>query len=121
MPLADDIEALRDRVLVDLNTTHDYYSDTKIAWRIVQKVAATGTTFSIRNLITGTETTQADLASKARGYVAEQLTEATFQQFISVFEYFIFDLLRIWLIAYPQNLIGKTVDFKAILDAPDKD
>jgi hypothetical protein len=66
-------------------------------------------------------TTQADLAGKARGYVAEQLTEATFQQFISIFENYFFDLLRCWLTAYPQNLAGKQVDFKAILDAPDKD
>src|SRR5438874_13143330 len=70
---------------------------------------------------TGTVTSQVELASKARGYVTEQLAETTFQQFVSIFENYFFDLLRLWLMAYPQNLIGKKVDFKAVLDAPDKD
>lgn len=121
MALADDIRELRDRVLAELNTAHDYYTDTKIAWRIVHKVVQAGHTFSIRNMTTGTVTTQADLASKSRGYVAEQLTEATFVQFISIFENYFFRLLRLWLLAYPQSLLGKRVDFKAVLDAPDKD
>lgn len=121
MALADDIRALRDRVLADLNGAHDYYTDTKIAWDIVRQVIAAGHTFSIRNMTTGTVTTQAELAGKAREYVAEQLTEATFQQFISSFENFFLDLLRLWLMAYPQSLSGKKVDFQAVLAAPDKD
>ena len=121
MALADDIRALRDRVLADLNAAHDYYTDTQIAWQIVHEAVQAGTAFSIQNAVTGTVTTQANLTGKARGYVKEQLAEATFQQFISIFENYFFDLLRLWLITYPQNLIGKKVDFKAVLDAPDKD
>src|SRR5437764_10927340 len=64
MALADEIRALRDRVLADLNDAHDYYTDTKIAWDIVRQVIAVGHTFSIRNMTTGTVSTQADLASK---------------------------------------------------------
>ena len=120
MALSDDIRALRDQVLADLAAAHDYYTDTKIAWRIVHKVIAVGHTMTIRNMITGTVTTQAELAAKARGYVTEQLTEATFQQFISIFENFYFDLLRLWLTAYPQSLGKKMVDFKTILELPDK-
>src|SRR5258707_694372 len=120
MALADDIHSLRDRVLADLNAAHDYYTDTKIAWDIVRRVIATGHTFSIRNTTTGTVTTQAELAGKARGYVLEQLTEATFQQFISIFENFFLDLLRLWLLAYPQSLKGKKVDFEAVLDSPER-
>jgi hypothetical protein len=121
MALADGIQALRDRVLADLNNAHDYYTDTKIAWDLVRQVIAAGHTFSIRNTTTGTVTTQVELASKARGYVAEQLAEATFHQFISIFENFFLELLRRWLMAYPQSLGGKKVDFQAVLDAPDKD
>lgn len=121
MPLADDIRVLRDRVLADLNAAHDYYMDTKIAWRIVHKVIKAGNTFFVRNTVTGTMTTHADLVGKARGYVAEQLAEATFQQFVAVFEGFFFDLLRLWLMAYPQSLIGKKVDVRTILEASDKD
>lgn len=120
MGLADDITALRARVLADLNAAHDYYTDTKIAWDIVRRAIAAGQTFSVRNMTTGTETTQADLAGRSRGYVAEQLTEATFQQFVTVFENFFFDLLRLWLVAHPKSLGGKKVEFQRVLDAPDK-
>ena len=44
-----------------------------------------------------------------------------FQQFVSLFENFFFDLLRFWLIAYPRSLGGKRIEFKTVLDAPDKD
>ena len=104
MALDSDLQALRDRVLADLNAAHDYYTDTKIAWDTVRQFVAAGHTFSIRNMTTGTETTQADLAGKARGYVAEQLAEATFQQFISIFENYFLDLLTLWLLAYPRSL-----------------
>lgn len=65
--------------------------------------------------------TQTELATKARGYVTEQLAEATFQQFISLFENFFFDLLCLWLSVYPQSLGKKMVDFKSILELPDKE
>src|SRR5262249_21878400 len=120
MALAGDIQALRDRVLADLNAAHDYYTDTTIAWDTVRQVIASGQTLFVRNMITGNVTTQADLARKSYGYVTDQLAEATFQQFISIFENYIFDLLRSWLLAYPRNLVGKQVDFRTILDAPDK-
>jgi hypothetical protein len=121
MSLADDVRALRDQALEDLNAAHDYYTDTKTAWDIVRQFIAAGRTFSIQNTTTGTVTTQAELGVRARGYVAEQLAEATFQHFISIFENYFFSLLRLWLVAHPQNLIGKKVDFKAVLEAPDKD
>jgi hypothetical protein len=33
MPLSDDIATLRDQVLGDLTAAHDYYTNTKQAWR----------------------------------------------------------------------------------------
>jgi hypothetical protein len=121
MALAADITALRDRALADLSAAHDYYTDTKIAWDIVRRFIDSGQTLSVRNMTTGTVTTHVELAGKSRGYVAEQLAEATFQQFISIFENYFFDLVRLWLTAYPKSLSGKKVDFKDVLDAPDKD
>src|SRR5258706_7247289 len=121
MALAADIQTLRDRVLADLNAPTDSYTDTKIAWDIARRAIAAGHTFSIQNMTTGTVTTQTELAVKARGYVAEQLAEATFQQFISIFENFFFDILRLWLTSYPQSLGGKQLVFKEVLDAPDRD
>lgn len=121
MALSDEIGVMRDRVLAELNDAHDYFTDTKTAWETVRQAIAAGRSFSLRSTTTGTLTTEADLLVKSRQYVAEQLAEATFQQFISIFENYFFDLLRLWLLAYPQNLIGKKVDFKVVLDAPDKD
>src|SRR5436190_18794725 len=120
MALEDEIRLLRDRSVTDLNVAHDYYTDAKIAWRVLLEAVASGRTFKFRKTITGSITTQIDLTTKARGYIAEQLAEATFQQFIAIFEGYFFDLLRIWLMAYPRNLSGRKVDFKSVLDAPDK-
>jgi hypothetical protein len=120
MPLSDDLRSLRDRVLGELTSAHDYYSDTKIAWELVCDHIAAGNSLTIRNPVTGTVTTQKELELRSRGYVTEQLTEATFQQFLALFEVFYFDLLRLWLTAYPRSLGKKTVDFKTRLDLPDK-
>jgi hypothetical protein len=65
MALADEIRTLQDRVLADLNSAHDYYADTKIAWRLVNDLIAAGHTITSRNTTTGTLTTQAELAAKA--------------------------------------------------------
>ena len=121
MALADDIRTLRDQVAADLNAAHDYYTDTKIAWDLVDEYVSAGKTFAVKNTATGTETTQADLAAKVPGYVTQRLTEATFQQFISSFEHYFFEFLRLWLRSFPQNLLRRKVDFKDVLDAPDKD
>ena len=112
MALAADIAALRDRAIADLNAAHDYHTDTKIAWDIVGLAIADGRTIFNRNMTTGAVTTHVELAGKSRSYVAEQLAEATFQQFISIFENYFFELVRLWLLAYPKNLSGKKVDLK---------
>ena len=106
MALADELVALRARVRGDLNSAHDYYADTKIAWRLVQKVIAAGEQISTRNKTTGTVTTQVELFAKSSGYVAVQLTEATFQQFISIFECFLLDLLQLWLRTGASTTVG---------------
>ena len=38
MVLSDQIRNLRDSVLSDLDSAHDYYTDTKIAWRVVTRL-----------------------------------------------------------------------------------
>jgi hypothetical protein len=121
MSLADDIRSLRDRVLADLSAAHDYYHESTFAWRTIQDLIVSGTQFTLQNAVTGTISTQTEVAHKSQEYVSRQLAEATFQQFISIFESFFFDLLRLWLTTFPQNLIGRKVDFKTILEASDKD
>ena len=85
MALSDDIRTLRDQILVDLTAEHDYYTDTKSAWQMVQDVISAGHEVTIRSTTTGTVTTHVELALKAHGYVTGQLAEATFQQFVSIF------------------------------------
>ncbi len=108
MALADDIRALRDATLAELGAAHDYYSDTRGVWGVVLAYVQEGNAVEIRNQTTGNVTSGPDLAGKARLYLAGHLAEATFQQFIMSFENFFFDLLRLWLVAYPQSLGQRT-------------
>ena len=100
---------------------HDYYTDTKLAWRITKDAVSAGlTTLSVSD-VTGSVTSPDSLVSKAADYVAKQLAWDTFQQFIAHFEAFYLDFLRLWLTAYPRSLGKKQVDFQSILDLPDRD
>src|SRR4051794_26227587 len=101
MPLADDLTKHRDLIVVDLDAGHDYYTKTKAAWRIVLRYINKGGTISVRNRSTGNVSTHQDLPSKAQAYVTEYLAVATFQQFVSLFEDFVFGVMRHWLLAYP--------------------
>lgn len=47
MSLVDDIRALRDRVLGDLNAAHDYFTDAQFAWFIVRKLVQDGAATSV--------------------------------------------------------------------------
>lgn len=121
MPLADDIRALTGRALAELSDAYDYYTDTRFGWEIVRASIVAGASFAERSAVTGTITTETDLLRKSSRYVDEHLTQSTFQQFISIFEAFFLDLLRLWLLAYPRSLKKRQIDFESILDAPDKD
>lgn len=121
MPLRNDLETARDRAFEELRVAHDYYSDTKIAWQVVEESVAAGRRFTITNAATGTITDQTQITTKARGYITRQLAEATFQTFLSVFETFLGDFLRAWLRAYPMALLPtEDVPFETILTAADK-
>ena len=121
MALADDIRGLQDRALADLVAAHDYYTDTKMAWQMIHKAIKAGRRVTIRNMMTKNVTTEVELVQKARGYVSGQLAEATFQEFVAIFENSFFDFLRLWLVAHPHSLGAKELSFKTVLDAPDKD
>ena len=115
------IRQARDQALVDLAASHDYFKDTKIAWDIVKEQVFKGSQFSNTNQATGTITPEHELVRKSYEYIKRELAEATFQQFLAIFEHFLLDVLRIWLTVYPRSLGKKTIDFRAVLDAPDRD
>jgi len=119
MALADAIQTLCEQVLTDLREAHDYYEATKIAWSTVEGAVEKGEHFTFHNAVTGSVYSETEIVSKVNGYVSRQLAEATFVSFLSIFENFIFEFLRLWLTAYPQILSSKKLDYKIVLEAAD--
>jgi hypothetical protein len=122
MPLADEIRVIRDRALAELTAAHDYHEDSEQAWVFIDReITTAGRRFAYPNPVTGTVTTEAELATRIGGYVKGRLRESTFQTFLAVFEVFFSDLVRTWLRACPHALADKSdVAVDVILDAPDK-
>jgi hypothetical protein len=121
MALREDIEAVRDRALAGLNEAHDYFTYTKGAWRTLQvAVQRDGLKFSLRNFSTNSTINEQDLLGRAPRYVAQELASSTLQQFVSIFENFLSDSLRLWLLAYPQFLSKRQLSGKDIFSLPDK-
>jgi hypothetical protein len=120
MALADEVRDLAARSLAALDQGHDYFTYTKRAWRLMSQVVQGGRQFNFRNSATGTTVGERELVRRSRVYVAQHLTPGTFQHFVSLFEDFFFDLLRLWLAAYPASLGKRQVDFETVLRTPDK-
>lgn len=118
--LADQINALRQDSLAALDASHDYYAHTTRAWRIIQKLAQRGHKITIRNRMTGTTVNERQLPRLGQNYVAHYLASAAFQHFVSLFEDFIFDFLRAWLIEYPGSLSDKQLEFRTVLECGDR-
>ena len=120
MALIDEIPRLRDDCLSSLDASHNYYAHTKSAWRLVQQMVRQGHKVTIRNQATGNTVDETELSGLAQDYVTGYLASATFQHFVSLFEQFVFDLLRAWLTEYPVSLSGNQLLFRTVLDAADK-
>ena len=119
MSLADSIRALRDQTLAELNAAFDYYYHSELAWGLAGRELAANPGQPHHNPATGTTVSGSQLIALAVDYTGKQLLEATFQQFLSVFEVFVGDLLRLWLTAHPRAIGAKTVELKDALDAGD--
>lgn len=134
MPLADDIQALRHRTLRDLVAAHAYSFEVEYylgylaghsAGRLEGMASALGFDVTppapspVVNLVTGTVTTVEEFFARAPGYTSGYLAEATFQQFLTIFEAFVGDFLRLWLTAYPRSLGSKPLTLADALDAGD--
>src|SRR5947209_6929566 len=105
MPLRHHIETSRDQALAALNDAHDYFTYTSRSWRLLESaVRRKAWAFTLRNRATNSTFTEVDLLARAQKYVAEDLTSATLQQFVSIFENFLLDVLRLWLRAFPKSL-----------------
>ena len=121
MALADDIRQLAEHSIAALTAIHNYYTHTKEMWRLLEPlVVKEGRKFTIRNMTTGVVVNEQDLLGLAQHYVTDYLASSTFQHFVSLFEDFLFNLLRLWLAAYPFRLSNKQIEFGMVLQAPDK-
>jgi hypothetical protein len=121
MALVDQIRNLRDDSLAALGAGWDYYQHTQIAWRALEDLVAQGHRFTARVSHTGTFTDQDAFVKLAQKYPRNYLTPSTFIQIVSLFEDFIFDFLRMWLMAYPGSLSERPLKFDVVLKSPDKE
>ena len=120
MPLRADVEQLRDGTVAALAAAHDHYVYTKKIWRIVDiEVRRRGRRIRLENKETGTVITEHDLPRMAQTAANDYLPSATIQQFASLTETFLTELVRLWLTTHPAHLKGE-VSVQTIVAAPDK-
>lgn len=120
MALKDDLRLLANRAQGALDQSHDYFTFSKRVWRLLQKDVKNGRKFTFQNPPTKSRLNEQGLQAKAESYIANYLITASFQHFVSLFEDFFFDLLRLWLAAYPGSLSRNQLEFSAVLKAADK-
>lgn len=115
MALAEDLRTLAQASLAALVASHDYHTFSKRVWKQLDVAVIGGRTFRVRNRTTGTSLNAAGLMARAKEYQENYLTASTFQHFVALFEDFLFDLMRCWLLAHPGSLSNKTVELGALL------
>ena len=121
MSLKADVESVRDFTIASLAAAHDHFVYAKKLWRVADvEVRRRGRRIILSNPVTGSRIAENDLLLIAQTSANEYLPSATIQQFTSLAETFLTDVLRLWLSAYPLHLKGQ-MDVQAIVAAPDKD
>ncbi|MBD3672679.1 MAG: hypothetical protein HUJ26_04050 [Planctomycetaceae bacterium] len=120
MALLDEIRLHCESALQMLDSTHDFYSHSKSAWRLSQTLVERGHAISFQNLLTNHTIEGEEIPRLAQNYISGYLATATFQQFVSHFETFIFGFIGSWLNQYPQSLAKKTVEFNEVIQSSDR-
>ena len=128
-PLAARLAALQSRALGELDAVEAYFRDAEWAWRLVRELSITAASAGnpldrgsplhgrspVAQVIAAARVELVRLAAKSQDYVAGNLTEATFQQTLAVFEAFVADLLTLRLTARPDTLGGRDVKLIRVL------
>lgn len=120
MPLVDEIRSHCANALQSLDATHNFYSHSKSAWRLSQTLVEQGHDIAFRNLETNHIIEGKEIPRLAQSYISGYLARATFQQFVSHFETFMFGFLGAWLNEYPQSLAKKTVEFDEVIGSSNR-
>lgn len=111
------LQELERHTLSALDATHDYFTHSKTVWLLLQQEVRKGGKFAIRSQTTGNQIHEQDLLAKGQVYLTDYLLPSTLQHLVSLFEHYVFELLRVWLTTHPQSLANKQVRFQTILES----
>lgn len=117
MSIADDIRALADRAMRDLDAVHDFFEHSRLVWRSFKTFVDQGYKISSQNLATGTIIDQDGLLRLAPDYAKKYLAGFTFRQFVAIFEVFLFDFLHRILLHNPWQFARRQLDLEVVLRA----
>jgi hypothetical protein len=104
--------------LAAFDASHDYFAHSQFVWMAARRTLQGGQPLVLTNPVTGTTVTGPELLSLSQTYVSANLLSATFQEFVTLFEDFFFDLLGLWLTAFPASLGNRQLGFGTVLSAP---
>ncbi len=113
--LLNNLQEIERQTLSSLDAAHDYFIHSKRVWLLLQQEVRKGRKFTIRNQTTGNQIHEQDLLAKGQAYLTDYLLPSTLQHLVSLFEHYVFELLRVWLVNNPKSLSGKQVKFEAVL------
>ncbi len=123
MAITDDIINLAARTKEDLDKLSDYQADTQLVWGVLRLWDRVGKTVKSVNIATGTAGDQKDLLQRYQDYYeSEYLLKLPFQHVVTLFEAFLFDLLRLLLTDDPRRLTrqGKKIDVSEVIQTTDR-
>jgi hypothetical protein len=115
MPAIDELQRLIARTNRDFDDWSDFFEHSKAVWRGFQFWVIAGHRLTSENTATGKKFTEADLVGLSQYYITENLAPIALQRFISVFEIFVFDFLRILLVQNPGQLSAKQLTLADLL------
>lgn len=122
MVLRDQVDALRSQALAGLAAAHDHLSFSQSLW--ANRLAATRyggrTTHVTLNVVTGSQLDDETVGPFAAAAINAYLPSAAVQQFVSLTEVFLGDLVRLWVTAHPFHLRGQ-IDVQTVVAAADRE
>jgi hypothetical protein len=121
MPSHDDIVPLADRTCRELDAVYDFFEHSRFVWRSFKVLVDSGHAVTFQSLATGSTIDQNGLLRMEPDYAKYYLATFTFRQFVSIFEVFLFDLLRLVLLQNPWQLGKKQLEFSLVLNSRDRE
>ena len=121
MTLRSDVLALRARSLTGLVSGQDHFDLSQLLWSdLLQagKPSGASSDLSLYNAVTGSQLLGPNLRPIVTAAAEVYLPSAAVGHLVSVTEAFVFDLVRLWVLAHPLQLKG-SVDAATIVAAAD--